>query len=81
MKVDGRTDLPKEDQLLFNSMVGNYQSENEKVFFETLKELEQTDFSVSHDILLEDTENEDHLYFIRIGYFEYMFGYVYNDKQ
>lgn len=37
MKVDGRTDLPKEDQLLFNSMVGNYQSENEKFFSKRLR--------------------------------------------
>lgn len=63
-----------EDIALFRRMEGNYQSEREREFFETLKYREENVLSVSHDALLLEPDNEDRLYLIRCEYSEYMLG-------
>lgn len=55
-------------------MRGNYQSANEKNFFEYLFDVELWDFSMSGDLLLHEDDNEDHLYIMRIGFDEYEIG-------
>lgn len=67
-------DLYPADIALFDSMEGNYVSENERIFFETLKERQQHDWSVAHDFLLNLEEGEECVFLIRINAHEYMFG-------
>lgn len=55
-------------------MKGNYQSANEKKFFEYLFEVEQWDFSMSGDLLLHEDDNEDKIYIMRIDFDEYEVG-------
>lgn len=62
------------DTSLFKSMKGNYQSANEKIFFEYLFDVEQWDFCMSGDLLLYEDDNEDKLYIMRIGFDEYEIG-------
>lgn len=49
-------------------MRGNFQSENEKTFFDYLFDVEQWDFSMSGDLLLHEDDNEDNLYIMRIDF-------------
>lgn len=49
-------------------MRGNFQSENEKKFFDYLFDVEQWDFSMSGDLLLHEDDNEDNLYIMRIDF-------------
>lgn len=62
------------DAKLFESMRGNYQSANEKKFFEYLFNVEQWDFCMSGDLLLHEDDNEDKLYIMRINFDEYEVG-------
>jgi len=62
------------DAKLFESMRENYQSANEKIFFEYLFEVQQWDFSMSGDLLLHEDDNEDKLYIMRIDFDEYEVG-------
>lgn len=62
------------DTRLFESMRENYQSANEKRFFEYLFDVEQWDFSMSGDMLLHEDDNEDKLYIMRVGFDEYEVG-------
>ncbi len=62
------------DTKLFESMRDNYQSENEKAFFEYLFDVEQWDFSMSGDLLLHEDDNEDGLYIMRVDFDEYEVG-------
>lgn len=62
------------DSKLFESMRGNYQSANEKKFFEYLFDVEQWDFCMSGDLLLHENDNEDKLYIMRIDFDEYEVG-------
>lgn len=75
MKVLERHTLPIEDQYLFDTMSAQYVSGNEKVFFETLCNLEQWDYSVAHDFLLLGSDNDEHIFLIRVNYNEYLFGF------
>lgn len=63
-----------EDIALFRRMKGNYQSEHEREFFETLKYREENVLSVCFDWLILEPENEDRLYLIRCEYSEYLLG-------
>lgn len=62
------------DTKLFEAMRGNYQSANEKKFFEYLFDVEQWDFSMSGDLLLHEDDNEDQLYIMRVNFDEYEVG-------
>lgn len=66
--------LRTSDAKLFESMRDNYQSANEKKFFEYLFDAEQWDFSMSGDLLLHEDDNEDKLYIMRVDFDEYEVG-------
>lgn len=66
--------LSQEDVQLFSSMVGHYLSEEERIFFETLKYKEEYEHATMNELLLIEEDNEDNLYFIRIYVDEYEIG-------
>jgi hypothetical protein len=66
--------LSKEDVQLFAAMADHYQSEEERIFFETMKYKEEYELAPMHDLLLVEADNEDDLYFIRIYADEYEVG-------
>lgn len=74
MKLKEMHILPKADLELFSRMANNYQSDKEKWFFENIKELEQWDCSIAHDIILSQADNVDNIFLIRINCNEYMYG-------
>lgn len=67
-------DLCEQDQALFAQMKENYKSENERVFFETMKEKEESDnaFEDGWDVLLREEDNEENVFFYRESYDWYM---------
>lgn len=66
--------LSPEDIQLFSSMAGHYQTEEERIFFETLKYKEEYELATMNELLLIEEDNEDNLYFIRIYADEYEIG-------
>lgn len=62
------------DAHLFKEMAGNYTSDNEKKFFETMKYKEENEPVGTQDILFLENSNEDGIYFIREGFCEYLIG-------
>ncbi len=62
------------DAKLFESIQDNYQSENERRFFEYLHNVELWDCCMSGDLLLHEDDNEDGLYIMRIEFDEYEVG-------
>lgn len=66
--------LVSEDKVLFESMVGHYQSNNEREFFEKLRYKQENVFTVSHDLILHEDNNEDGIYIVRCEYEEYIVG-------
>lgn len=66
--------LSPEDVQLFSSMDGHYLSEEERIFFETLKYKEEYELATMNELLLIEEDNEDNLYFIRIYADEYEVG-------
>lgn len=67
--------LALKDKALFESMVGHYQSDNEREFFENLRFKQENVFTVSHDLILHEDNNEDGLYIVRCEYEEYIVGH------
>lgn len=63
-----------EDLQLFVKMKDNYTTENEKTFFENLFIKMQTECAPCREALLIESENEDHIYFLRDGYDEFILG-------
>lgn len=66
--------LSQEDKQLFAAMADHYQSEEERIFFETMKYKEEYELAPMNDLLLVEADNEDSLYFIRIYADEYEVG-------
>lgn len=66
--------LSPEDIQLFSSMDGHYRSEEERIFFETLKYKEEYELATMNELLLVEDDNEENLYFIRIYADEYEIG-------
>ena len=66
--------LSQEDILLFRTMAEHYQSENERIFLETMKYKEEYELAFMNDLLLTEDDNEDKLFFIRIYADEYEVG-------
>jgi len=66
--------LSPEDIQLFASIVDTYQSDEERIFFETMKYKEEYELAFMNDLLLTEKDNEDNLYFIRIYADEYEIG-------
>lgn len=74
-KIDPDLMLLLEDDLaLFEEMRGNYVSENERVFFETIEQKEINDFSSMYDMLMLEPDNEIELFLIREYWNEYELG-------
>lgn len=65
-------ELCKADQILFAQMEGHYQSENERIFFETMKYKEECELPEGWDVLLSDKDNEEKIFFYRDSYDFYM---------
>jgi len=66
--------LTIKDALLFDRMATQYTSENEKIFFEKLRFKQEHEFTVSHDLILHEDNNEDGIYIIRCEFEEYIVG-------
>lgn len=65
-------ELGEIDAKLFAQMEGHYQSENERVFFETMKYKEESELPDGWDVLLSDKDNEEKIFFYRDSYDWYM---------
>ncbi|MGN0030068.1 MAG: hypothetical protein ACI35Q_10120 [Marinilabiliaceae bacterium] len=63
------------DVALFESMAGNYVSENERFFFETLKDKEENLFTCAGELFLFETDTPDLIYFVRYDYDEFVVGH------
>ncbi len=64
----------EEDDNLFASMKDNYQSENEREFFEKILYKQQWECSLSNDLILSEKDNEDEIYIVRVYFEEYIVG-------
>ncbi len=74
MKAAELNPVMGDDAELFASMKDNYQSENEREFFEKMLYKQQWECSFSHDLLLSERDNEDEIYFVRCYFDEYTIG-------
>lgn len=66
--------LVAEDKALFESMVGHYQSDHEREFFEKQCYKQEYVMTSSNDLLLHEDNNEDRIYIVRCWYEEYVVG-------
>lgn len=66
--------LCPDDEQLFNSMEGRYQSDNEELFFKNIKYKQQYEPSLCNDQILSENTNDDNVYLIRVEYEEYLVG-------
>lgn len=60
---------------LFESMEGNYVSENERFFFESLKDREENIFTCAGEMFLFEEDTDDLLYFVRFDFDEFKLGH------
>lgn len=74
MKHEPDYELWEEDALLFEQMKGNYQSEEERIFFETINYKQLYEPADSNELLILEEENDDMAYIVRISSSEYEFG-------
>lgn len=74
MKHKPLFELWPDDARLFEQMKGQYQSDEERIFFETLRYKEQEEPAYSNEDLLLEEENEDFVYIYRCSEHEYEFG-------
>ena len=58
----------------YEKMSKEYKSENERVFFEVMKERQQYVFTFANDLLLSEYDNEDGLYIVRHYFNEFEIG-------
>ena len=74
MKKEPLFELCVEDAKLFTQMKDQYVSEEERIFFETLKYKEEYELATMNELLLIEEDNDDNLYFIRLYVDEYEIG-------
>ena len=55
-------------------MVGHYQSDNEREFFEKQRYKEEYVVTISNDLVLHEDNNEDGIYIVRCWFCEYIVG-------
>lgn len=67
-------ELWEEDTQLFSEIDHNYVSENEKLFFETLREKMLTELAPCKELLISEHNNADQVYLIRDQYDEFILG-------
>jgi len=58
----------------YEKMAKEYKSENERIFFEAIKERQQHVFTYANDLLLSEYDNEDGLYVVRHYFDEFEIG-------
>lgn len=58
----------------YEKMAKEYMSDNERVFFETMKKRQQYVFTYANDLLLSEYDNEDGLYIVRHYFNEFEIG-------
>ena len=73
-KIDIENELWPEDAKLFEQMEGNYQSENEKTFFENIHVKMLSELAPCRELLLSENDNNDQIYFLRDQYEEFIVG-------
>lgn len=66
------TELYEKDRIFFAQMEGHYQSENERIFFETMKYKEEYENADGWDVLMNECDNEENVFFYRESYEWYM---------
>ncbi len=66
--------ISKADEDLFVKMTRQYKSYEEREFFENLRRKEETEFTVSNDLILHEDNNSDGIYIVRCEYEEYIVG-------
>lgn len=64
-----------EDIELFAKMDGNYQSENEKNFFEKMRKKMESEIAPSNDLIMFEEDNDDNIYIVRCIYAEFIVGH------
>ncbi len=74
MKAAKLNPVMGDDAELFASMKDNYQSKNEREFFEKMLYKQQWECSFSRDFLLPWRDNEEGIYIIRCYFDEYIVG-------
>lgn len=67
--------LRSEDIELFAKMEGNYQSENEKTFFEKMRYKMECEIAPSNDLIMFEEDNPDQIYILRCVYDEFIVGH------
>ena len=66
--------MPEEDKELFKRMAKEYISDNERTFFEAMRERESYELSICDDMLMVENDNTDGLWLVRYYNYEYSFG-------
>lgn len=76
--------LLQKDEELFSTMEKQYVSENEKEFFEKMRNKMERELAPSNDLIMFEEDNEDHIYIVRCVYEEIIIGHgfkgVYDDE-
>lgn len=67
-------ELDPDDIRLFDEMSRNYTSENERIFFERMKEKELYSQATSNDVLLTEKDNDDYVFIVRNNFDSYIVG-------
>ena len=66
--------LTNEDRALFDRMKDEYQSENEREFFEKLRYKQEFALTFSNDLIMHERSNDEGLYIVRCIFAEYVVG-------
>ena len=67
-------ELDPDDIRLFDEMSRNYTSENERIFFERMKEKELYSQATSNEVLLTEKDNDDYVFIVRNNFDSYIVG-------
>lgn len=67
--------LKQADIDLFELMKDTYVSDNERRFFETMKEKEEEHFTCAGELFIFETDTDDLIYFVRHDYDEFELGH------
>ncbi len=69
------------DEQLFASLEGQYQSDNEALFFRNMKFKQEYEPTLSNDLIISESDNEDEIYLVRVEYDEYLVGKCNDEAQ
>lgn len=67
-------ELWNEDIQLFQQMDDHYQSENERCFFETMRQKMLTELAPCKELIISEHKNDDQIYLLRDQYDEFILG-------